>query len=83
MDVMSLKLLSVAGAVVAISAGAVTMGFAMARIARSALEGMTRQPEASGTIFTSMLIAMALVEALCIYTLVVALVLIVANPLVK
>jgi len=80
---MDLKMISVLGATVAISAGAVAMGFSMSKIAKSALDGMTRQPEAAGTIFTSMLIAMALVEALCIYTLVVALVLIVANPLVK
>lgn len=80
---MDIKIISVVGAVLAISSGAVTIGLVMGKIAKSALEGITRQPETAGTLFTSMLIAMALAEALVIYTLVVALVLIVANPLIK
>jgi len=45
----------------------------MKRIATTALEGMTRQPNVAGQLFTSMLISLALVEALVIYCLVVSL----------
>jgi F-type H+-transporting ATPase subunit c len=47
----------------------------MRRISVSAIEGMTRQPEIAPQLFTAMLIGMALIEALCIYALVVSLML--------
>ncbi|HEY5432709.1 MAG TPA: ATP synthase F0 subunit C [Coriobacteriia bacterium] len=62
-------------AVVPIAAGALAAAFAMKRISVTALDGMTRQPEIAPQLFTAMLIGMALVEALAIYTLVVTLVL--------
>jgi F-type H+-transporting ATPase subunit c len=60
-------------AIVPIVAGAVTAALVMRYISVTALDGMTRQPEIAGQLFTAMLIGMALVEALCIYTLVVTL----------
>lgn len=66
----------IAGAVVVlpIVVGATAASVAMRWISVSAIEGMTRQPEIAPQLFTAMLIGMALVEALCIYTLVVTLV---------
>lgn len=52
---------------------AVAAALAMQRITRTALEGMTRQPEIAPQLFTAMLVGMALVEALVIYCLVIAL----------
>ncbi len=54
---------------------AVVGALAMRRISVSAIEGMTRQPEVAAQLFTTMLISMALVEALVIYCLVIALML--------
>jgi F-type H+-transporting ATPase subunit c len=54
---------------------AVAAALAMRKISSTALEGMTRQPEIAPQLFTSMLVSMALVEALAIYCLVVALML--------
>ena len=54
---------------------AVVGAFAMRKISTTALIGMTRQPEVAPQLFTSMLISMALVEALVIYSLVIALML--------
>lgn len=54
---------------------AVAAALAMRKISSTALEGMTRQPEIAPQLFTSMLVSMALVEALVIYCLVVALML--------
>jgi F-type H+-transporting ATPase subunit c len=47
---------------------------------RSAVEGVARNPEASGKVTVTMLIGLALIESLCIYALVVALILIFAHP---
>ena len=44
------------------------------KIGASALEGIARQPEAAGRIQTAMIIALALVESLAIYALLVALI---------
>jgi F-type H+-transporting ATPase subunit c len=54
---------------------AVAAALAMRRISSTALEGMTRQPQIAAQLFTSMLVSMALVEALVIYCLVIALIL--------
>ncbi len=62
-------------AVVPIAVGAAFAAIAMRHISQAAIEGMTRQPEIAPQLFTAMLIGMALIEALCIYTLVVTLVL--------
>jgi len=45
-------------------------------LASKAMEGIARQPEAAGNIRTSMVIAIAFVEAICLYALVVSLILI-------
>jgi F-type H+-transporting ATPase subunit c len=62
-------------AIVPIGIGAAFAALAMRKISVSAIDGMTRQPEIAPQLFTAMLIGMALIEALCIYTLVVTLVL--------
>ncbi len=43
--------------------------YAQGRVASSALEGMARQPEAAGNLQTGMIIALAFVESLVIYAL--------------
>ncbi len=45
-----------------------------------AVEGIARQPEASGPIQTAMIIGISFIESLTIYALVVALILLFANP---
>ena len=48
---------------------------------KGAVEGVARTPEASGKITVTMLIGLAMIESLCIYALVVALILIYATPM--
>ena len=50
-------------------------GYGIGRLADSALEGMARQPEASGDIRTSMIIAAALIEGIAFLSLVICLML--------
>lgn len=52
-----------------IGAGLVTIGagLGIGKLAASALEGIARQPEASGKIQTNMLIAAALIEGVALF----------------
>ena len=47
---------------------------------RSAVEGIARNPESSGKVTVTLLIGLAMIESLCIYALVIALILIYAHP---
>lgn len=57
----------------AIGAGMVTIGAALGigKLAASAMEGISRQPEAGGKIQTAMLIAAALIEGVALFSAVV------------
>lgn len=59
------------GVPVAVLSGAIGQG----KAASAALEGIARQPEAAGKIQTAMIIALALIESLVIYALLISLVL--------
>ena len=65
----------IAGALV-LGWGAFGSAVGISRFGAASLEGMTRQPELQGKIFTVMLIGMAFIEALCLYCLVIALILV-------
>ena len=69
-----------ASAAFGLSIAAIGGAFSQARGIRSALEGIARNPGASGPITTTMIIGLALVESLVIYVLVVCLILLIVNP---
>jgi len=48
---------------------------------RGAVEGIARNPDTSGKVTVTMLIGLAMIESLAIYALVIALILIYANPI--
>ncbi|MFA5839538.1 MAG: ATP synthase F0 subunit C [Candidatus Margulisiibacteriota bacterium] len=64
------------GAGIAIGLAALGTGLGIGMLAAKALEGISRQPSASGEIRTTMIIAIAFVEALCLYALVISLILV-------
>ena len=70
---------SAIGAGLAIGLAAIGAGIGDGLVSGKALEGMTRQPEQSGKLFTNMLISVGLIEAVPIIA---AIVLVFANPLV-
>jgi F-type H+-transporting ATPase subunit c len=74
-----LGIVIVAGFAIAIAA--IGTSYAQGISIRGAVEGTARNPEASGKITVTMIIGLALIESLCIYTLVVALILIYAFPM--
>jgi len=57
-----------------------TMG--QARIVATAIESMARQPEASGSIRTTMFVGLAMAETSGIYGLLIAIIMLFANPLI-
>ena len=58
-------------------------GIAQGLGVRGACEGIARNPEASGKILTALILGLAMIESLAIYTLVIALILLYANPFIK
>lgn len=64
-----------------IALAAVGTGLSQGMAIKGAVEGTARNPEASGKITVTMLIGLAMIESLCIYTLVVVLILLYAYPM--
>lgn len=60
--------------------GVVPTSLSQGRVIKSALDGVARNPGASGKILTTMLIGLAMIESLAIYVFVVAMILLFANP---
>jgi F-type H+-transporting ATPase subunit c len=77
---MTIEMLSIIGATVAVSVGAVGPAFAEGRAIAAAMEAIARQPEASGAISRTLFVGLAMIETMAIYCLVVALLLLYANP---
>ena len=71
---------SVLAAALAVGLAAIGPGIGQGTAAGKAVEGIARQPEAEGKIRGTLLLSLAFMEALTIYGLVVALVLLFANP---
>jgi F-type H+-transporting ATPase subunit c len=80
---MSVQVVSILGAVIAVCFGAMGPALAEGRAIQAAMEAIARQPEAGPTISRSLFVGLAMIEAMAIYCLVVALVLLFANPFVK
>lgn len=69
----------IASALIA-AVSAFAAAFNDAKVASHAIDGMTRQPEMQGQLFTSMLVGIGLVESIPIIAIVISLVLVFANP---
>jgi F-type H+-transporting ATPase subunit c len=66
-----------------IGIAALGTGIGQGLAVKSSVEGIARNPEASGKITVTMLIGLAMIESLCIYALVVALIILYAYPMTK
>ena len=74
---------AVLAAGIAIGIAAFGTGIGQGLAVKSSVEGIARNPEASGQITVTMLIGLAMIESLCIYALVVALILLFVDPFSK
>lgn len=75
-----ISLASIIGAVIAVSFGALGPALSEGRAVAAAMDAIARQPEASNTISRTLFVGLAMIETMAIYCLVVALLLLFANP---
>jgi len=78
----NLELWSIIGAVVAVSFGAIGPALAEGRAIAAAMDGIARQPESVGPLSRTLFVGLAMIETMAIYCLVIALLLLYANPFV-
>lgn len=79
MNTLSVALICIAAAF-SIGLAGLGAGIGMGSGLRGACDGVARNPEAKGAITTTMIIGMALCESIAIYGLVIAFILLYANP---
>jgi F-type H+-transporting ATPase subunit c len=78
-----IQIVSIFSAALAVGLGAIGPALAEGRAVASALDAIARQPEAAGTISRTLFVGLAMIEAMAIYCLVIALLLLFANPFVQ
>lgn len=74
------ELVSIIAAAVAISFGAIGPALAEGRAVAAAMDAIARQPEAANTLSRTLFVGLAMIETMAIYCLVVALLVLFANP---
>jgi F-type H+-transporting ATPase subunit c len=79
---MTVEMLSIIGAVVAVSFGAIGPALGEGRAIAAAMDAIARQPESAGTLSRTLFVGLAMIETMAIYCLVIALLLLYANPFV-
>jgi F-type H+-transporting ATPase subunit c len=77
---MDAKLIAMIGAAAAVSIGSIGPALAEGRAVAAAMDAIARQPEAAGTISRTLFVGLAMIETMAIYCLVIALLLLFANP---
>ena len=75
-----IQIISIFGAALAVSFGSLGPALAEGRSAAAAMDAIARQPEAAGTLSRTLFVGLAMIETTAIYCLVVALLLLFANP---
>jgi F-type H+-transporting ATPase subunit c len=75
-----IEYLSIICATAAVTIGTIFPAIGEARAVVTALESIARQPEATGQISRTLFVGLAMIETTAIYCLVIALILLFANP---
>ncbi|HEX7682178.1 MAG TPA: F0F1 ATP synthase subunit C [Trinickia sp.] len=78
-----IQIVSIAAAAIAVSFGAIGPALAEGRAVAAAMDALARQPESAGTISRTLFVGLAMIETMAIYCLVVALLVLFANPFTK
>ncbi|MFP4896581.1 F0F1 ATP synthase subunit C [Paraburkholderia sp. A2WS-5] len=78
-----IEIVSIAAAALAVSFGAIGPALAEGRAVAAAMDAIARQPDSAGTLSRTLFVGLAMIETMAIYCLVVALLLLFANPFVK
>ena len=78
----SIEMLSIVCAAIAVSFGAIGPALGEGRAIAAAMDAIARQPEAAGAVSRTLFVGLAMIETMAIYCLVIALLLLYANPFV-
>ena len=73
-------IVSIIAAALAVSFGATGPALAEGRAVAAAMDAIARQPEAAGTLSRTLFVGLAMIETMAIYCLVIALLVLFANP---
>ncbi len=76
-----LALVSIFSAAMAVSIGSIGPALGEGRAVASAMEAIARQPESASSISRTLFVGLAMIETMAIYCLVIALLLLFADPL--
>ncbi len=82
-DLSTFTLASTVAAILGIALGVMLPAIAMGRAVSSALDALSRQPEAERAIMRTLFIGLAMIESLAIYVLVIVLIVLFRNPLLE
>lgn len=77
---MNAELLSILCAALAVGIGSIGPALAEGRAVAAAMDAIARQPEEAGTLTRTLFVGLAMIETMAIYCLVIALLLLYANP---
>ncbi len=75
-----IKIVSILAAALAVSFGAIGPALAEGRAVAAAMDAIARQPESAGTLSRTLFVGLAMIETMAIYCLVIALLVLFANP---
>lgn len=78
-----IEIVSILAAAIAVSFGAIGPALAEGRAVAATMDAIARQPEAAGTLSRTLFVGLAMIETTAIYTLVIALLVLFANPFVQ
>ncbi len=79
-DLAVIQMVSIISAAVTIAFGAVGAAIGESRIGVAAMDALARQPDESASITRTLFVSLAMVESTAIFCLVIALILLFANP---
>jgi ATP synthase F0 subunit c len=80
---MTVQQVSIMAAAFAVAIGSLMPALAEGRAVASAMDAIARQPEAAGSISRTLFVGLAMIETMAIYCLVVALLVLFANPFLR
>jgi F-type H+-transporting ATPase subunit c len=75
-----IQIASILGAALAVAFGAIGPALGEGRAVAAAMDAIARQPEAANTLSRTLFVGLAMIETMAIYCLVIALLLLFANP---
>ena len=80
---MTVQMISIVAAALAVAIGSIGPALAEGRAIAAAMEGIARQPESAGALSRTLFVGLAMIETMAIYCLVIALLVLFANPFIR